>query len=202
MVLSTWALTCSWETRQLALFFWALWTLWLSLPFQKQMYFYPQSSLLYYTGACPKVKALLLEYFPFCLFTFFFLVWGLFGYSAAWGLRSCIYQICSASFGDVKWAVLAQNPSLLVVMFDGSRALLARVASLNWWLFALGGYQFLLVEKGLKWRSEWKRELVLLRQGLTVLKSDLRSLPWSAPKPGLNGEICTTRIQKQPGEKN
>lgn len=70
-------------------------------------------------------------------------------------------------------------------MFDGSRALLARVASLNWWLFALGGHQFLLVEKGLKWRSEWKRELVLLRQGLTVLRSDLRSLPRSAPKPGL-----------------
>lgn len=151
--------------------------------------------------ACPKAKGSFVRVFFFYLFYFFILVWGLFGYSAAWGLLSCMYQICSVSFGDVKWAVLGQNPSLLVVMFDDSWALFSRVASLNWWLFALGGHQFLLVKKGLKWRSEWKRELVLLRQGLTVLRSDLRSLSWSAPTPGLYGEICTTRIHKQLGEK-
>lgn len=73
---------------------------------------------------CPKVKTKGSFVNFFSTFFFSILVWGLFGYSAACALLFCIYQICGVSFGDVKWAVLGQNPSLLVVMFDDSRALL------------------------------------------------------------------------------
>lgn len=55
------------------LFSWAL-KLLAESPFPEQMYFYLQSysSLLYYTGTCPKKKALFLVYSPFYFFTFLF----------------------------------------------------------------------------------------------------------------------------------
>lgn len=64
--------------KETALFFRALKLAWLSVPFQKQMYLYPQShssALLH--GLVPKKMALfLVRVFPFLLFYFFFFWFG------------------------------------------------------------------------------------------------------------------------------
>ena len=103
IILSTWALTCSWETKQLALCFWALKKPlgWVSL-FRSRWIGIPKVIALccHAWGLFPKKKPLFSfqsGYFPSCLYSCFWF-WGS-PTGCPLGQPSCVYRhLCPASF--------------------------------------------------------------------------------------------------------